>query len=225
MIASLAFFALDAILDWPVVLYDASWSQWGQMSGDNAKGGQLRSDSPWRTDTAARSDLFVYTYDAAAGPVFFAGTGLNDMTAGGSFTGTANRSFRVQIDVTGAPDTFSWSDDGTATWDGTGVPITGAAQILAEGMEVTFGATTGHTLGDRWDFITKRPVELLALDGGACSARWNIDSTKTYDPANCTPVSPDSYAASANQIEEEDAAYMSGGGGGGGGGGPAIPGY
>jgi hypothetical protein len=90
VIASSAFFVLDGILDWPVVNYDGSWSQWGQLAGysiaNGGNGGQLRADSPWRTDTAARSELIVYNYDTTAGPVFFTGTGLNDMTAGGTFT-------------------------------------------------------------------------------------------------------------------------------------------
>lgn len=62
MIASSAFFVLDGILDWPVSLYDGSWSQWGQLSGDSTKAGQLRSDSPWRTDTAARSGVIAYNF-------------------------------------------------------------------------------------------------------------------------------------------------------------------
>jgi hypothetical protein len=233
VIASSAFFVLDGILGWPVADYDGSWSQWGQMAAYSTPSGTagLKDDSPWRTDIPSRSELVVYTYDTSAGPVFYtSSTGtvlnLNDMTAGGAFTGTANRTFRVQIDAVGAPDTFSWSDDGTTTWDATGVAITGAAQTLAEGMEVTFAATTGHTLNDRWDFITRRPVEVLAFDGGICSSRLNLDGTTTYSPAACTPLLPNSYAASGNEIEEADAVYFGvGGGSGGGGGGPIAPGY
>ena len=238
MIASSAFFVLDALLDWPVSLYDGSWSQWGQFSGSAANGGTLRSDSPWRTDTLARSGksnsgLIVYNFDTTAGPVFYTAAsstpGLNDMTASGLFTGTTNSSFRVQIDGVADPNTFSWSSDGTTNWGGnTGILITGATQTLSGGMMVTFASTTGHTLNDRWEFITKRPVELLSLEGGSCSSRLNLNSTSTFEPVGCMPTAPESQAASANQIEEEDAAYMAGGGGGGGGGvggGPIAPGY
>jgi hypothetical protein len=229
VIASSAFFVLDAILDWPVANYDGSWSQWGQLSGDATKGGQLRSDSPWRTDTAARSELVVYNFDTTAGPVLYTaatGTVLNDMAAGGTFTGTVNRSYRVQIDAVGTPDTFRWSQDGGTTWSASGVVITGSAQAVgAEGMTVTFTNTTGHFLNDRWDFITKRPVEMLSLDGGSCSGRLNLDGSMIYEPAGCILIPPSSLAASANQIEEEDAGYMAGGGTGGGGGGPIAPGY
>ena len=231
MIASSAFFVLDGILGWTVTDYDGSWSQWGQMSGNTAFGGTLRSDSPWRTDLPSRSGVIVYNTDATPGPVFYTAAtstapGLDDMTASGLFTGTTNSSFRVQIDSVGAPDTFSWSSDGTTNWGGnTGILITGATQTLSGGMFVTFASTTGHTLNDRWDFITKRPVELLSLDGGSCSSRLNVNGSTTFEPAGCMPTPPESQAASANQIEEEDAAYMAGGGGGGGGGGPIAPGY
>ncbi len=225
MIASSAFFVLDAILGWPVANYDGSWSQWGQMSGDSTKGGQLRSDSPWRTDIASRSELIVYNSDTTVGPVFFTGTGLNDMITSGTFTGTANRTFRIQIDGVGTPDTVSLFNSAPTGTIATSVPISAGTTTVLEGITIAFGADTGHTLGNRWDFITKRPVELLALDGGACSGRLNNDGTKTFEPAGCTLVPPESLAVSANQIEEEDAAYMAGGGGGGGGGGPIAPGY
>jgi hypothetical protein len=230
VIASSAFFVLDAILNWPVANYDGSWSQWGQMSGSPANGGQLKPDSPLRTDVPSRSELVVYNYDTTAGPVFFTGTGLNDMTAGGTFTGTANRSFRIQIDGVGTPDTFSWIKSAPTQTipDAALVPISaGTPTTLTEGMTITFGAATGHTAGDRWDFITARAVELLALDGSICSSSISVAGVTTFNPAGCTPLLPNSYAT-GNEIEEADAAYFGvggGTGGGGGGGSPIAPGY
>jgi hypothetical protein len=149
------------------------------------------------------------------------------MTAGGTFTGTANRSYRIQIDATNTPDTFKWSQDGGTTFT-PGVAVTGSAQAVgAEGMTVTFASTTGHTLNDRWDFITRRPVELLALDGSICSSSLSLTGAITFSPTGCTPLLPNSYA-SGNEIEEDDAAYFGAGGGtggGGGGGSPIAPGY
>ena len=239
MIASSAFFVLDAILDWPVSLYDGSWSQWGQMAAYSAPSGTagLKDDSPWRTDIPSRSELVVYNYDTKPGPVFYTAAtatdpGLNDMKASGTFSGTANRQFRVQIDNVGTPDTFSWTTSSATTtivWNQTGVPIAPGNIALGEGMLVSFASTTGHTLNDRWDFVAgpKRPVEVLALDGSICSSRLNLDTSTTVFPTACTPLLPNSYAATANQIEEEDAVYfgVGGGGSGGGGGGPIAPGY
>lgn len=79
------------------------------------------------------------------------GTGLDDLTGAGTFTGSAPLKYRIQIDAEGTPDTFKWSTDGGATWTAETVAITGAAQTLSNGITVTFAATTGHTLGDYWD--------------------------------------------------------------------------
>ena len=51
--------------------------------------------------------------------------------------------------------------------EATGVAITGSAQALAEGIEITFGATTGHTSGDKWGG-TASPVN---IDSGFASNR------------------------------------------------------
>lgn len=66
VIASVLFFALDGILGWNSVLYDGSWSQWGQMSANSSKGGVLPSGSAWRTDVSTLSDLIVYNTDNGA---------------------------------------------------------------------------------------------------------------------------------------------------------------
>lgn len=87
-------------------------------------------------------------------PATFVGAGLNDAASAGILTGLVSRKFVVEIDLAAATDKFKWSKDGGVTWDATGVSITGAAQALAEGVTVAFGATTGHTLGDAWRFTT-----------------------------------------------------------------------
>jgi hypothetical protein len=58
----------------------------------------------------------------------------------------------VEIDSTGAVDTFKWSDDGGSTWAATGIAITAEPQTLNNGVTVTFEAITGHVLGDSWTF-------------------------------------------------------------------------
>lgn len=76
------------------------------------------------------------------------GTGLSDLTMGGTYTGNANTTFEISCDLADATDTFKWrQDSGAWTED---VAMTGAAQTLADGVTVTFGATTGHTLNDVW---------------------------------------------------------------------------
>lgn len=88
----------------------------------------------------------------------FTGTGLNDLTLGGTYSGAPDEvNYRVQIDGVGTPNTFKWSDNGGATFNATAVAITASAQTLNNGVTITFGATTGHTLNDRWDFKAGEP--------------------------------------------------------------------
>jgi len=92
----------------------------------------------------------------ANGPVTFTGTGLDDLsTTHPPDAGSPIRNFRVEIDATGSPDTFKWSKDGGSTWEATGIEITGSDQVLTEGVAIRFTNTTGHTLGDRWDWTTQ----------------------------------------------------------------------
>lgn len=92
------------------------------------------------------------------GGVVFTGSGLDDATSGGTFTGTADERYEILIDATGTPDTFKWrkvcKTVGSAVCSYTsGVSITGGAQTLSEGVTVTFAATTGHTLSDKWEIL------------------------------------------------------------------------
>jgi hypothetical protein len=81
-------------------------------------------------------------------PNGFKGNGLNDASWGTGFSGASSAYYEVEIDGEGAPDTFKWRKNGGAYTEG--VNITGGAQTLDDGQTITFGATTGHTLGDRW---------------------------------------------------------------------------
>ena len=100
--------------------------------------------------------------------VVFSGSGLNDATSGGTYTGPSNLTYIVKIDATNTPDTFEWSSDGGSTWT-TGVAITGSAQTLSNGVTVHFGATTGHTLHDQWTIIANaNTLTLTAVNKGTC---------------------------------------------------------
>lgn len=94
----------------------------------------------------------------AISTVTFSGSGLNDLTLGATFTGTQKVNYKVQIDGTGTPDTFKWSDDGGSTWDAETVAITGSAQTLNNEFTITFAATTGHTLNDNWTFNARNVI-------------------------------------------------------------------
>lgn len=89
---------------------------------------------------------------AAIGTLTHTGTGLDDCAVTGNYNGAEWWStLRVEIDATGTPDTFKWSKDGGSNWEATGVSCSSSPVLLEAGVYVAFGATTGHTVADRWD--------------------------------------------------------------------------
>ena len=87
-------------------------------------------------------------------PLMFSGTGLNDLTHLGQATypDQTLTQFQVKITGIGTPDSFQYSTNGGSTWNGTNIAITGAEQSIGgtKDVRIQFGATTGHTLNDRW---------------------------------------------------------------------------
>jgi 3-mercaptopyruvate sulfurtransferase SseA len=224
---AVAFFVLDGILGWPAALYDGSWMQWGQLSGDSSMKGQLNANSPWRTDIAGRSDLIVYNYvPVISTPTFTTATGTSDLVVGSVYTSGTNSTFTVEIDSIGSPDTFRWSGNNGATWT-SAVAITGSAQTLISGLTVSFGSTTGHTLNDIWTFsaTARRNIEQYTTDGTACSATYTASGSITNSNGGTTACTnaPNSFDTDANRVEEADKAFMNSGGGGSGGGSGTVP--
>jgi hypothetical protein len=83
----------------------------------------------------------------------FVGSGLDDAFFAGHYSGdSSTKSFFVKIDATGGTDTFEWGFDSSVGTEATGIAITGSAQLLDSdyGIKIDFGATTGHTTGDKW---------------------------------------------------------------------------
>jgi len=89
----------------------------------------------------------------ALGTDTFTGSGLDDLVApSGNYNAPANRTYRIQIDANGTPDTFSFSRDGTTTWVATGQSVQSSSFELEDGIWISWAATTGHTIGDYWTF-------------------------------------------------------------------------
>lgn len=123
--------------------YCMSVCRWREFGGDDCQyAGSATTCS--RTLAACRQKIEAATY--------VGGGGLDDMTTSGTHSGTGITHYRVQIDGSGTPDTFKWSNDDGSTWEATTVAITGAAQTLENGVAVTFAATTGHTVDKYWTF-------------------------------------------------------------------------
>jgi hypothetical protein len=106
-----------------------------------------------KSDTRKAGDFFVIEEATSLiGSVTFDGSGTDDMEVTGTYIGSETKNYVVQIDATGTPDTFKWSDDGGDNFNATGVAITGNPQTLNDGITVRFENTTGHTLNDKWSF-------------------------------------------------------------------------
>jgi hypothetical protein len=129
-------------------------------------------------------------------PKLFTGAGLNDLTVSRTaFDVTVGaQEYEVEIDGTGTPDTFKWRKRipaGTFGSYTTTVAITGSAQTLADGVTITFGATTAHTLANKWtiyvmnglrDTANRRMVSNYGGEGMAgVMWQWLLDQSYRYD--------------------------------------------
>ncbi len=107
--------------------------------------------------------------DRALGAITYSGTGPNDLSHSGNYNGGEDRVYRVEIDDdASSPETFKWSNDGGGSWQATAVQITGSAQLLENDIYVTIVTTTGHTLGDYWQWNADTwGVEIEGLTSGS----------------------------------------------------------
>jgi hypothetical protein len=107
-----------------------------------------------------KADDFFRIENASSviGSPTFVGSGpLDDMETSGVYTGTTDKTYRVEIDTTGTganPDTFRWSDMDGETWNATNVQITGDDQNLNDGVIINFQHINGHSQNDYWTFQT-----------------------------------------------------------------------
>jgi len=122
-----------------------------RIEGDLIVTGSTTSTSTSDVNVGAQYTFLNSGDSIGEGGTSFSGTGLDDAIFTGTYTGTtSSKTFYVRIDATGTPDTFEWSDDNFSTTEATGVAITGNDQLLADGISVKFGTTTGHTSSDTW---------------------------------------------------------------------------
>lgn len=78
---------------------------------------------------------------------------LDDLSIGGTFTGTEKIDYYVEIDSQTNPNTFKWGVfTGWPNFDerANGVVITGDWQNLENGVQIKFDNVTGHNLGSIW---------------------------------------------------------------------------
>lgn len=119
----------------------------------------------------------VISIQSASTPVktAFSGAGLNDLNVASGNPDTTNlpHTYVVTISSTGTPDHFTFTVDGGSP--SSAIAITGSNQILSNGVEINFTATTGHTNGNSWTI--KSGLNDLSLPSGSSD---NSSSGHTY---------------------------------------------
>ena len=120
-------------------------------------------ESIFRDEIFTERDLTIESFSsstvsAGVNPAVYLGLGvLDDCTSGGAETSGQSHTYEVKIASIGTPNQFQWRAEyyGFKEWSSS-IAITGSAQALDNGITVTFGATTGHSLADYWT-ITSIP--------------------------------------------------------------------
>jgi len=131
-------------------------------------------------------------YDTESNPIkstigtaTITGAGLDDLTSGGTYTGSTNITCRVRIDGTGTPDTCEVSYDGGTTWHVTDMALS-TTMYLNYGIELTWAATTGHTATNYWDIACSAAAvaviddQQVTLSSIPTSSDAQVDQRKIY---------------------------------------------
>jgi hypothetical protein len=100
--------------------------------------------------------------------IHFKDVGLDDATVSGTYTGSDDIRYEIQIDNVTGTNSFQWREFNVSTGV-TGayttlVAMTGSPQLLSNGISITFASTTGHTLNDEW---------VVSAKSGTRLADWN----------------------------------------------------
>lgn len=106
--------------------------------------GAFFADSTFQKSDADFNVGLNHTQQSA---ITFTGSGLDDLTLSGTFSGTVPTTYTVTVASTGTPDTFDWTDGINS---GTGVSMSTSPIPLSNDISITFGADTGHTLSNSW---------------------------------------------------------------------------
>lgn len=147
--------------------------------GEYVCGELVSSVSPGATSFTL-TDYTLTNSGNVSAPVQVVGSGLDDVSVSGTYTGTEYTTYHLKISSTGTPDQFDWSDDDGATWT-TNVAMTGAAQLLSNGVSVTWAATTGHTLNDEWRIQTG---DIIGFNFSGGTVQMESESDITYTSYN-----------------------------------------
>ena len=170
----------------------------GTASGVVAADGTHKIDlSNIPTGTRDVTSRKIYMTKAGGSTYYYVGTISDNVTLTYSINAADADLTVVAPSTNTSYDSFKWKKDG-GDWT-TGVQITGAAQILAEGVAITFAVTTGHTYDDLWAVTVETPARVnldalgnlivyknkggstVALDGKDMKARYPAQLVMNQD--------------------------------------------
>lgn len=121
---------------------------------------------------------------SVVGSDIFSGSGLDDLTSSGTYTGSTPITIKVDIDGT-TPDTIEISYDNGATENVCYMPVA-TKMMLNYGVTINFAAITGHTSGDIWRIpcypcaTNKAAGEQIKLDPLPTSSDAQVNQRKIY---------------------------------------------
>ncbi len=135
--------------------------------------GTLTGDFAYRVaygqkDGALTSPSIPPATIAAASYVPIGAPGLDDLTSGGTYTGSANAVYTVRISTAAGTDKWQYRK-GSGPWSAE-ANVVGGAMAVADGVTATLAAATGHTLGDSWTIAVSLTVVTLAAQKGTLTA-------------------------------------------------------
>ena len=122
----------------------------------------------------------VTTVSIQAG-VLTTGSGLDDITSGGSFVapvGFSGRTvFTFTVDSTGTTDTFTTRRDGRIIQTKQDMATAAISIRTGDGVTVLWAAVTGHTLDDVWTVVVSR--DTILEDGDRLGYYFDVDAGGT----------------------------------------------
>ncbi len=142
----------------------------------------------------------------------FSGAGLNDAILGGSYNQITIATFVITA-VAGTPNKFSWVETGGSGSSASNVNMTGSAQTLADGVTITFPATTGHTAGNTWTIVVIPTAREFWNSAGLKQVIWTDGSVVTMTGAGgaiFNPAAPGTIGATTPGIIHTTSAIFHG---------------
>lgn len=143
-------------------------------------------------DSGANYNTILYTPPTSAPAAVFSGSGLNDYESGGTYVGTGNATYEIEIESQGydhgVMEIVRWRKNSGAWNYFTFADYTGPfTKSLSDGVTVLIPNAFGHTTGDKWTITIVSPGVDDVTPAGTCTLAGGatfevvIDSLGTPD--------------------------------------------